>query len=130
MLLKHYLDQGVSKAALSRWFGVNRRTIHYWIETGQLDRELSAGARGYAPRPPVAHKLDLLTPASEAERTPMIPLHELCLFKLGIPLSELWYLGELAEWLGAHGRNRFFLTAPPLRLPKAAGSPVTPIATV
>ena len=58
MLLKHYLEQGVSKAELSRRFGVNRRTIHYWIETGQLDRDLSAGARGYAPRPPVAHKLD------------------------------------------------------------------------
>ena len=58
MLLKHYLDQGVSKAELSRWFGMNRRTIHYWIETGQLDRDLSAGVRGYSPRPPVAHKLD------------------------------------------------------------------------
>ena len=56
MLLKHYLDQRVSKAELSRRFGVSRRTIHYWIETGQLDRELSADARGYAP--PVAHKLD------------------------------------------------------------------------
>ena len=58
MLLKHYLDQGVSKAELSRQFGVNRRTIHYWIETGQLDREVSPGAGGYAPRPPVEHKLD------------------------------------------------------------------------
>ena len=37
---------------------MSRRTIHYWIETGRLDRELSAGADGYAPRPPVAHKLD------------------------------------------------------------------------
>ena len=58
MLLKHYLDQGVSKAELSRRFGVNRRTIHYWIKTGQLDRDLSAAPRGYSPRPPVAHKLD------------------------------------------------------------------------
>ena len=58
MLLKHYLDRGVSKAELSRRFGVNRRTIHYWIETGQLDQDLAAGARGYTPRPPVAHKLD------------------------------------------------------------------------
>ena len=41
-----------------RRFGINPRTIHYWIKTGQLDRDLSAGARGYAPRPPVAHKLD------------------------------------------------------------------------
>ena len=31
MLLKHYFDQGVSKAELSRRFGVSRRTIHYWI---------------------------------------------------------------------------------------------------
>ena len=59
MLLKHYLDQGVSKAELSRRFGVSRATIHHWTETGQLDRDLAAGARGYAPRPLVAHKLDL-----------------------------------------------------------------------
>ena len=52
------LDQGVSKAELSRRFGVNRRTIHYWIKTGQLDRDLSAAPRGYSPRPPMAHKLD------------------------------------------------------------------------
>ena len=57
MLLKHYLDRGVSKVELSRRFGVNRRTIHNWVDTGQLDRDLAAGARGYSPRPPVAHKL-------------------------------------------------------------------------
>lgn len=58
------------------------------------------------------------------------PLHELCLFKLGIHLGELWYLEELAIWLRAHGRHAFQLTAPPLRLPGSVGSPVTPIATV
>ena len=46
-MLNHYLDQGVSQAELSRRFGVNRRTIHYWIETVQPDRDLSAGARGH-----------------------------------------------------------------------------------
>ncbi len=35
MLLKHYLDQGVGKAGLSRRLGIGRRTIHYWIATGQ-----------------------------------------------------------------------------------------------
>lgn len=59
-----------------------------------------------------------------------LPLHEHCLFKLGIHLGELWRLTPLAQWLRANGRNRFLLTAPPLRLPGAAGSPVTPIATV
>ncbi len=59
-----------------------------------------------------------------------LPLHELCLFKLGLPLGELWYLTELATWLSAHDRTRFLLTAPPLRLPGSFGSPVTPVATV
>lgn len=59
-----------------------------------------------------------------------LPLHEHCLFKLGIPLGELWHLTPLANWLRARGRHRFLLTAPPLRLPGAVGSPVTPVATV
>jgi kynurenine formamidase len=58
------------------------------------------------------------------------PLHRHCLFNLGIPLGELWYLTELADWLTQHKRNRFLLTAPPLRLPGAVGSPLTPVATV
>jgi kynurenine formamidase len=58
------------------------------------------------------------------------PLHEHCLFKLGLPLAELWYLTGLADWLNANNRSRFLLTAPPLRLPGAVGSPVTPVATV
>lgn len=58
MLLKHYMDHGVTKAELSRHFGVNRRTIYHWIETDQPDRHLEASARGYSPRPPVAYELD------------------------------------------------------------------------
>lgn len=58
------------------------------------------------------------------------PLHEHCLFKLGVHLGELWHLTPLAAWLRAAGRHRFMLTAPPLRLPGATGSPATPIATV
>ena len=49
---------------------------------------------------------------------------------LGVPLGEMWYLHELATWLREHGRSRFLLTAPPLRMPGVVGSPVTPIATV
>lgn len=60
----------------------------------------------------------------------ILPLHHHCLFKLGVPLAELWYLKDLADWLHAQGRTRFLLTAPPLRMPGAVGSPVTPIATV
>ena len=59
-----------------------------------------------------------------------LPIHELCLFKLGVHLGELWLLADLARWLRAHNRNRFLLTAPPLRLTGAVGSPLTPVATV
>ena len=58
MRLKHYLEQGVSKAELSRRFGVSRRTIHEWIETGQLDRDLSSGRTRYASRPRGPQRLD------------------------------------------------------------------------
>ena len=58
MLLKHYLERGVSKAELSRRFGVSRWTIHEWVQTGQLDRDLSTGGSRYSPRPPAPHKLD------------------------------------------------------------------------
>ena len=66
MLLKHNLEQGVSKAEPSRRFRVYHQTIVYWIETGRLDRDLSAGARGYVPRAPVAHKLDPYKAITEA----------------------------------------------------------------
>jgi kynurenine formamidase len=72
----------------------------------------------------------LLGKDREDGRHAFLPLHHLCLFKLGVPLGELWYLHELAAWLRAAGRTRFLLTAPPLRLPGIVGSPVTPIATV
>jgi kynurenine formamidase len=67
--------------------------------------------------------------SGEGERS-FVPLHHHCLFKLGVPLGELWYLSALNRWLVEHRRTRFLLTAPPLRLPGAVGSPVTPIATV
>jgi hypothetical protein len=60
----------------------------------------------------------------------LMPLHEHCLFKNGIHLGEIWYLTDLARWLRAHRRNRFLLTAPPLRLPGAVGSPAVAVATV
>ena len=60
----------------------------------------------------------------------MLPLHELCIFKLGIHIGEMFYLTPLREWLRKNKRNRFLLTAPPLRLPGAVGSPPSPIATV
>ena len=60
----------------------------------------------------------------------ILPLHEHCLFKLGIHLGELWLLRDLANWLAEHRRSAFLLTAPGLRLPGSVGSPLNPVATV
>ncbi len=60
----------------------------------------------------------------------MLPLHELCLFKLGIHIGEMFYLTPLRDRLRELDRCRFLLTAPPLRLPGAVGSPPAPIATL
>ena len=61
MLLRHYLERGVSKAALARRVGVSRKTIRSWIATGQLDRDRSSGSSRYSPRLQVPHKLALYT---------------------------------------------------------------------
>jgi transposase len=48
VLLRHLLDQGLSKAAIACQVGVNRRTIGRWITEGHLDRDLETGE---IPRP-------------------------------------------------------------------------------
>jgi transposase len=58
MLLRHYLEQGATKSALARRFGISRDTIHRWIRDGDLDRDLDAAAGQYGPRPPGPTKLD------------------------------------------------------------------------
>jgi hypothetical protein len=70
------------------------------------------------------------TSLSKPKPHALMPLHEHCLFKNGIHLGEMWYLTGLARWLRERKRSRFLLTAPPLRLPGAVGSPATPVATV
>src|SRR5690349_15432834 len=58
VLLRHYLEQGLSKAEVARSLGIGRRTLYHWINTGQLDRELDNGPIQYRARPPVACKID------------------------------------------------------------------------
>ena len=57
-VLRHYLEQGVPKAAIARHVGVSRETIYRWIATGQLDRDLDGEAVRYRPRAPAPSKLD------------------------------------------------------------------------
>lgn len=76
---------------------------------------------------PMVEKIEGVERCSDAA---LLPLHEHCLVKLGIHLGELWWFGAIAPYLAAHQRSAFLLTAPPLNLPGAVGSPVSPIGTV
>jgi len=71
VLLRHYLDLQLSKSAIATQLGISRRTIHYWIKTGQLDRDLSDPA----PRRPTprAQKIDRFKPLIQ-ERLTTYPL--------------------------------------------------------
>lgn len=58
MLLRHYLEEGLSKSEISRRLDVSRDTIHRLIRTGQLDRDLDTEPVRYTSRRPVPRKLD------------------------------------------------------------------------
>jgi transposase len=66
VLLSHYLEQGVSKGAIARQLGINRRTINRWIATGQLDREVDTGQVRHPVRRAGPTKLDPFKPIIEA----------------------------------------------------------------
>jgi len=66
LLLRHYLEQGTSKSALARQLGVSRDTVHRWIRSGDLDRDLDGEVVRYGPRPPRPTKLDAYKPIIEA----------------------------------------------------------------
>jgi kynurenine formamidase len=55
------------------------------------------------------------------------PLHARLIRDLGLTLGEVWWLEELADACAADGRYEFFVSAPPLNVTNASGSPVNPI---
>lgn len=65
--------------------------------------------------------------ASEIDRIGL-PLHGLCLRDMGMMFGEMWNLEALAADCVDDGVWEFLLTAPPLHIPRAVGSPVNPIA--
>ena len=62
MLLRHYLEQGLSRSAIAAQLGICRRTLCNWIDRGELDRDLDEEAVRYGPRPQVAGLLDPYRP--------------------------------------------------------------------
>ena len=57
----------------------------------------------------------------------VIPLHGALIRDLGIVLSEIYWLDDLAESSAKDGRYSFFFNAAPLKMKGGSGSPVNPI---
>lgn len=81
VLLRHYLEQGMSKAAVARKFGVSERTVYRWIESGQLDRALDNEPVEYGPRRRAESKLDPFKGIIEARLAAYPELSAVRLFK-------------------------------------------------
>ena len=56
------------------------------------------------------------------------PLHQVVIPNLGLTIGEMWNLDALAEACASAGRWEFLLSAPPLPITGAVGSPVNPVA--
>ena len=56
------------------------------------------------------------------------PLHQVVIPNMGLTIGEMWNLDELAEACAAAGRWDFLLSAAPLPITGAVGSPINPIA--
>ncbi|WP_018334651.1 cyclase family protein [Actinomycetospora chiangmaiensis] len=116
------------------------------VRTGQYARTRREGWGGYAggPAPGLSfttldwlHGSDVAAIATDTwgvEVRPnefdvaFQPLHQVAIPHLGLFLGEMWDLDGLADACAADGRYDFFLTAAPLRITGAVGSPVNPIA--
>jgi transposase len=92
VLLKHLLDEGLTKTAIALRLGVSRRVIHHWLATGQLERDLDSSP----PRAAVARatKLDQYTPIV-TERLTTYP--ELSAVRLFEEIRAAGYTGGITQ---------------------------------
>lgn len=116
------------------------------VRTGRLARAKREGWNGYAGGPAAGlsfttarwlHATEVAAVAADTwgfEVRPnefddaFQPLHQVVIPNMGLTIGEMWDLDELAADCAADGRFDFLLTAPPLRITGAVGSPVNPVA--
>ncbi|RAX14751.1 cyclase family protein [Pseudarthrobacter sp. AG30] len=58
------------------------------------------------------------------------PLHQVVIPNIGLTVGEMWNLDELAEACAAENRWEFLLSAAPLPITGAVGSPINPVAVL
>ena len=101
VLLRHYLEQGMSKAAIARQLRISRRTVYNWMEAGELDRGVDDKAVRYRPRAPLPSKLD---PFREIIRTRLADYPELSAVRL---FEEV----KMAGYPGGYGQVKRYVRA-------------------
>jgi transposase len=92
VLLRHYLEQGLTLTAIAERVGCDRRTIRRWIAGGDVDRDPAAVL--YGPRPPPATKLD---PDKPLIRERLTTYPELTAVRLFDEVRAAGYTGSLTQ---------------------------------
>jgi len=119
------------------------------VRTGQLARARRDGWGDYAggPAPGLSlttagwlHRTEIAAIATdtwgfevrpnEFDAPAFQPLHQVVIPNLGLTIGEMWDLEALGETCAASGRYDFLLSAAPLRITGAVGSPINPVAIV
>ena len=94
VLLREYLEQGIKKSALADKLGISRRTVHHWIKTGQLDRELDDETVRYKKRPRIERRID---PYREILHSRLHEFPELSSVRLHDEIRAAWYEGGYTQ---------------------------------
>ena len=117
------------------------------VRTGQLARARRDGWGDYAggPAPGLSlttagwlHRTEIAAIATdtwgfevrpnEFDAPAFQPLHQVVIPNLGLTIGEMWDLEALGETCAASGRYDFLLSAAPLPITGAVGSPINPVA--
>ena len=116
------------------------------VRTGRLARARREGWAGYAGGPSAGlsfttagwlHRTEIAAVATDTwgfEVRPnefddaFQPLHQVAIPHIGLTIGEMWDLDALAADCAIDGRWDFFLTAAPIPVTGAVGSPVDPVA--
>jgi kynurenine formamidase len=126
---------------------VVRRGDIVLVRTGRYARALREGWNGYAGGPSAGlslttaawlHRTEIAAIATdtwgvevrpnEFDVESFQPLHQVAIPNIGLTLGEMWNLEELADVCRELGRWEFLLSAPPLAITGAVGSPINPVA--